>query len=134
MKTPDDSSEKNDNKDEDSKDNNDEKNEGSCHQTLVQLVKTSCGDAHNIGLDLHGKAYSLPSPLDFDPFPSEQPHKVTDVVCGKEHCLLLTEHGQGQLNKFLAFPSFRSTKLSKAVDAIRLKFEPNSLLCCVLNF
>ena len=61
----------------------------------VRLVKTSCGDAHNIGLDDGGNAYSLPSPLEFDPFPSGSQHKVTDIVCGKEHCLLLTEHGQG---------------------------------------
>ena len=67
-------------------------------ETKVQLTKTSCGDAHNIGLDFDGKAYSLPSPLDFDPFPSGTPHKVTDLVCGKEHCLLLTEHGQGKIN------------------------------------
>lgn len=61
----------------------------------VRLMKTSCGDAHNIGLDIDGKAYSLPSPLDFDPFPNGTSNKVTDLVCGKEHCLLLTEHGQG---------------------------------------
>ena len=67
-------------------------------ESKVQLTKTSCGDAHNIGLDIDGKAYSLPSPLDFDPFPSGTPHKVTDLVCGKEHCLLLTEHGQGKIN------------------------------------
>ena len=42
----------------------------------VNLVKTSCGDAHNIGLDVEGRAYSLPSPLDFDPFPSGSTHKV----------------------------------------------------------
>ena len=63
----------------------------------VRLTKSSCGDAHNIGLDVDGKAYSLPSPLDFDPFPSGTPHKVTDLVCGKEHCLLLTEHVQGNI-------------------------------------
>ena len=69
-------------------------------ESKVQLTKTSCGDAHNIGLDVDGKAYSLPSPLDFDPFPSGTPHKVTDLVCGKEHCLLLTEHGQGKTNLY----------------------------------
>ena len=63
--------------------------------TPVRLVKTSCGDAHNIGLDDGGNAYSLPSPLEFDPFPSGSQHKVTEIVCGKEHSLLLTEHGQG---------------------------------------
>ncbi len=67
---------------------------------MVSLIKTSCGDAHNIGLDDEGKAYSLPSPLDFDPFPSSTTHKVTDIVCGKEHCLLLTEHGQGEFHEF----------------------------------
>ncbi len=34
-----------------------------------KLVKTSCGDAHNLGLDSEGQAYSLPSPLEFDVFP-----------------------------------------------------------------
>ena len=63
---------------------------------VVRLVKTSSGDAHNIGLDDGGNAYALPSPLEFDPFPSGSQHKVTDIVCGKEHCLLLTEHGQGK--------------------------------------
>ena len=42
----------------------------------VQMLKTSCGDAHNIGLDVNGKAYSLPSPLDFNPFPNGSTHKV----------------------------------------------------------
>ena len=38
---------------------------------------------------------SLPSPLDFDPSPPESPReRVTDVVCGKEHCLMLTESGR----------------------------------------
>jgi alpha-tubulin suppressor-like RCC1 family protein len=69
--------------------------ESSDQSKPVRLVKTSCGDAHNLGLDADGRAYSLPSPLDVDVFPgSAKPHRVTDVVCGKEHCLLLTEHGQ----------------------------------------
>ena len=42
----------------------------------VQMLKTSCGDAHNIGLDVNGKAYCLPSPLDFNPFPNGSTHKV----------------------------------------------------------
>ena len=65
-------------------------------EVRISLRKTSCGDAHNIGLDADGRAYSLPSPLDFAPYPgaAASGHKVTDVVCGKEHCLLLTEHGQ----------------------------------------
>lgn len=63
-------------------------------QPTIHMVKTSCGDAHNLGLDAEGQAYSLPSPLDFAAFPPGGSHRVTDVVCGKEHCLLLTEHGQ----------------------------------------
>ncbi len=63
-------------------------------QDVVCMVKTSCGDAHNLGLDSTGQAYSLPSPLDFHAFPGDGRHKVKDIVCGKEHCLLLTEHGQ----------------------------------------
>lgn len=46
----------------------------------VRLVKTSCGDAHNIGLDIDGRAYSLPSPLDFDPFPSGSTHKASTFI------------------------------------------------------
>lgn len=97
-------------------------------ETKVQLTKTSCGDAHNIGLDVDGKAYSLPSPLDFDPFPSGTPHKVTDLVCGKEHCLLLTEHGQvyswgggsrGQLGHG-TLSSEEKPRLVSALDGMRV--------------
>lgn len=96
---------------------------------IVQLVKTSCGDAHNIGLDIDGRAYSLPSPLDFDPFPSGYRHKVTDVVCGKEHSLLLTEYGQvfswgggsrGQLGHG-NLASEDKPKLIMALDGMRIK-------------
>ena len=45
----------------------------------VHLVKTSCGDAHNIAFDADGRAYSLPSPLDFNPFPSDTQHKVSSL-------------------------------------------------------
>ena len=39
--------------------------------------------------------HSLPSPLEFDPSPPESAReRVTDVVCGKEHCLMLTESGR----------------------------------------
>lgn len=95
----------------------------------VHLVKTSCGDAHNVGLDADGLAYSLPSPLDFDPFPSGTQHKVTDVVCGKEHCLLLTEHGQvfswgggsrGQLGHG-TLNGEEKPKLVSALDGMRIK-------------
>ena len=81
---------------DDVKKSSDEDNDQEQNDLNVRLAKTSCGDAHNIGLDDEGKVYSLPSPLDFDPFPSGTTHKVTDLVCGKEHCLLLTEHGQGK--------------------------------------
>ena len=67
---------------------------GKAAVSSVHMVKTSCGDNHNIGLDCNGVAYSLPSPLEFDTFPSDSRHRVIDVACGKEHCLLLTEHGQ----------------------------------------
>jgi hypothetical protein len=46
----------------------------------VHLVKTSCGDAHNIAFDKDGLAFSLPSPLDFNPFPSDTQHKVRSTV------------------------------------------------------
>jgi len=95
----------------------------------VQMLKTSCGDAHNIGLDENGKAYSLPSPLDFNPFPNGSTHKVTDVVCGKEHSLLLTEHGQvfswgggsrGQLGHG-NLVSEEKPKLIMALDGMRIR-------------
>ncbi|TRY75321.1 hypothetical protein TCAL_00742 [Tigriopus californicus] len=98
----------------------------SCH---VKLVKTSCGDAHNIGLDAQGVAYSLPSPLDFDVFPANAQHRVTDVVCGKEHCLLLTEHGQvyswgggsrGQLGHG-SLNSEEKPRLITALDGMKIK-------------
>jgi len=95
----------------------------------VQMLKTSCGDAHNIGLDVNGKAYCLPSPLDFNPFPNGSTHKVTDVVCGKEHSLLLTEHGQvfswgggsrGQLGHG-NLASEEKPKLIMALDGMRIR-------------
>ena len=59
------------------------------------MVKTTCGDNHNLGLDATGVPYSLPSPLEFDASPPESAReRVTDVVCGKEHCLMLTESGR----------------------------------------
>lgn len=66
------------------------------HKKSVEMRKTSCGDAHNLGLDADGVAYALPSPLtDWGGgLTSGGRLTVTDVVCGKEHCLLLTEHGQ----------------------------------------
>ena len=56
----------------------------------VSLIKTSCGDAHNIGLDIEGRAYSLPSPLDFDPFPNNATHKVCAYISILNH--VLTNH------------------------------------------
>ena len=99
-------------------------------QNSVKLLKTSCGDAHNIGLDSDGRAYSLPSPLDFNPYPGgDGSHKVTDVVCGKEHCLLLTEHGQvfswgggsrGQLGHGNLF-SEEKPRLVMALDGMKIR-------------
>lgn len=94
----------------------------------VDLVKTSCGDNHNLGLDSTGLAYSLPSPLEFDVFPSDTRHNVVDVVCGKEHCLLLTEHGQvfswgggsrGQLGHG-TLSSEAKPRLVTALDGLRI--------------
>ena len=94
----------------------------------ADLVKTSCGDNHNLGLDSSGLAYSLPSPLDFDVFPPDSRHRVVDVVCGKEHCLLLTEHGQvyswgggsrGQLGHG-GLSSESSPRLISALDGLRI--------------
>jgi len=94
----------------------------------VQLLKTSCGDSHNLGLDKEGLAYVLPSPLtDWGPLGPR--HKVTDVVAGKEHCLLLTEHGQvyswgggsrGQLGHG-SLLSEEKPRLVMALDGMRIR-------------
>jgi len=63
-------------------------------ESPICMVSTACGDYHNLGLDTSGQAFSLPSPLHFSSFPGGAQQKVTQVVCGKEHCMLLTEHGQ----------------------------------------
>ena len=61
----------------------------------VKFITTACGDYHNLAIDTCGHAYSLPNQLTLTTVPSglSQP-KVIQVVCGKEHCMLLTEHGQ----------------------------------------
>jgi len=61
----------------------------------VKFVTTACGDYHNLAIDASGAAYSLPNKLSLVTSPPGlgQP-RVTQVVCGKEHCMLLTEHGQ----------------------------------------
>lgn len=63
-------------------------------ESPVRMRQTACGDYHNLGLDSKGQAYSLPSPLHVTSFPGAPALKVTDVACGKEHCMLLTEYGQ----------------------------------------
>ena len=45
-------------------------------------------------MDWEGQAYSLPNQLSFYSFPGGAQHRVTQVAAGKEHCMLLTEHGQ----------------------------------------
>jgi len=95
----------------------------------ICMVKTACGDYHNIGLDSSGQAYSLPSPLSFSSFPSGAQHKVTDIACGKEHCMLLTEHGQvyswgggtrGQLGHG-TLASEETPRLIMALDGMRVR-------------
>jgi len=63
-------------------------------ESPVCMISTACGDYHNLGLDTTGQAYSLPSPLHFSSIPGGAQQKVVEIVCGKEHCMLLTEHGQ----------------------------------------
>ena len=96
---------------------------------VINMTKTSCGDSHNLGLDSDGQAYSLPSPLTFDAFPSNSSHKVTDIAGGKEHCVLLTEHGQvftwgggsrGQLGHG-TLASEEKPRLVSALDGMRVR-------------
>ena len=60
----------------------------------VEFVSTACGDFHNLALDKAGLAYSLPSQLKIPGQLGLGSPLVRQVVCGKEHCMLLTEHGQ----------------------------------------
>jgi len=92
------------------------------------MVTTACGDYHNLGLDSSGQAYSLPSPLTFSSFPGGAQHKVSQVAAGKEHCMLLTEHGQvyswgggtrGQLGHG-SLASEDSPRLVMALDGMRV--------------
>ena len=72
---------------------------------------------------------SLPSPLEFDASPPESAReRVTDVVCGKEHCLMLTESGRvyswgggsrGQLGHG-TLSSESSPRLITALDGLRI--------------
>ena len=72
---------------------------------------------------------SLPSPLSFSSFPSGAQHKVLDIACGKEHCMLLTEHGQvyswgggsrGQLGHG-TLASEEAPRLIMALDGMRVR-------------
>ena len=60
----------------------------------MEFVSTSCGDFVNLALDKAGLAYSLPSQLEIPGQHGLGSPLVKQVVCGKEHCMLLTEHGQ----------------------------------------
>ena len=95
----------------------------------VFMVKTACGDYHNLGLDAQGQAFSLPSPLHIHGFPGSPALKVTDVACGKEHCMVLTETGQvyswgggtrGQLGHGILASEYKP-KLIMALDGMRIR-------------
>lgn len=95
----------------------------------VFMVKTACGDYHNLGLDSQGQAFSLPSPLHIYGFPGSPALKVTDVACGKEHCMVLTETGQvyswgggtrGQLGHGILASEYKP-KLIMALDGMRIR-------------
>jgi len=97
-------------------------------ESPVCMVSTACGDYHNLALDTTGQAYSLPSPLHFSSFPGGAQQRVSQVVCGKEHCMLLTEHGQvyswgggtrGQLGHGTV-TSEDSPKLVMALDGMKI--------------
>ena len=95
----------------------------------VKFVTTACGDYHNLAIDSAGHAYSLPSQLSLTMSPPGlgQP-RVSQVVCGKEHCMLLTEHGQvftwgggsrGQLGHG-SLSSEDSPRLVMALDGLKI--------------
>ncbi|KDR22087.1 probable E3 ubiquitin-protein ligase HERC4 [Zootermopsis nevadensis] len=52
------------------------------------IVRVCCGSTFDVALSESGHAFVLPSPI-YHPGV-----KVTQVACGNEHCLLLTETGQ----------------------------------------
>jgi len=97
-------------------------------ESPVAMVATACGDYHNLGVDREGQAYSLPNQLSFHSFPGGAQHRVTQVAAGKEHCMLLTEHGQvyswgggtrGQLGHG-SLASEESPRLVMALDGMRV--------------
>lgn len=90
-----------------------------CHQS---------GDYHNLAVDRTGLAYSLPSQLWVPGSLGMGPPRVSQVVCGKEHCMLLTEHGQvytwgggsrGQLGHG-TLTSEDKPRLVMALDGVRI--------------
>lgn len=97
-------------------------------ESSVDFVSTACGDYHNLGLDRAGLAYSLPSLLTVPGHLGMAQPKVSQVVCGKEHCMLLTEHGQvytwgggtrGQLGHG-TLSSEETPRLVMALDGLRI--------------
>jgi len=97
-------------------------------ESPVCMSRTACGDFHNLACDTAGQAYSLPSPITFSSFPGGAQQKVVDVACGKEHCMLLTEHGQvytwgggsrGQLGHG-TLASEESPRLVMALDGMKI--------------
>ena len=94
----------------------------------VEFVSTACGDFHNLALDKAGLAYSLPSQLKIPGQLGLGSPLVRQVVCGKEHCMLLTEHGQvytwgggsrGQLGHG-TLTSEETPRLVLALDGLRI--------------
>jgi len=77
-----------------SKDDDDESEGPGNEESPVCISRTACGDFYNLACDTAGQAYSLPSPINFSSFPGGAQQRVVEVACGKEHCMLLTEHGQ----------------------------------------
>jgi len=97
-------------------------------ESPVAMVSTACGDYHNLGVDREGQAYSLPTAIAFQSFPGGAQHRVSQVAAGKEHCMLLTEHGQvyswgggtrGQLGHG-SLSSEESPRLIMALDGMRI--------------
>lgn len=65
----------------------------------MKFVTTACRDYHNLAIDASGAAYSLPNKLSLVTSPPGLGQPRVKWSVEKEHCMLLTEHGQVYLGR-----------------------------------